>query len=61
MQEILSQVYSYLWGVWRHRWLAMVVAWVVAIGGWIWVWQSPESYVARARVYVDTNTVLQSL
>ena len=61
MQEILAQVFSYVWGAWRHRWLALVVAWLVAIGGWIWVWQLPEAYVAKARVYVDTNTVLRPL
>ena len=61
MQEILAQVFSYLWGVWRHRWLALAIAWVVAIAGWLWVWSMPESYVARARVYVDTNTVLRPL
>jgi polysaccharide chain length determinant protein (PEP-CTERM system associated) len=61
MQDILGQVFSYVWGVWRHRWLALVIAWLVAIGGWIWVWQLPESYVAKARVYVDTNSVLRPL
>ena len=61
MQELLAQVFSYVWGAWRHRWLALVIAWVVAIAGWIWVWQLPEAYVARARVYVDTNTILRPL
>ena len=61
MQEILAQVFSYIWGVWRHRWLALGVAWLVAIAGWAWVWQLPESYVATARVYVDTNSVLRPL
>lgn len=61
MQEILAQVFSYVWGVWRHRWLALVIAWVIAIGGWIWVWQLPESYVATAKVYVDTNSLLGPL
>lgn len=61
MQEVLAQLLSYLWGVWRHRWLALAVTWVVAIAGWLWVWQLPESYVARARVYVDTNSVLRPL
>ena len=61
MQEILAQVFSYVWGVWRRRWLALGVAWLVAIAGWAWVWQLPESYVASARVYVDTNTVLRPL
>jgi polysaccharide chain length determinant protein (PEP-CTERM system associated) len=61
MQEILAQVFSYVWGVWRHRWLALAIAWVIAISGWIWVWQLPESYVATARVYVDTNSLLGPL
>jgi polysaccharide chain length determinant protein (PEP-CTERM system associated) len=61
MQEVLAQVFSYIWGVWRHRWMALVVAWLVAIGGWIWVWQMPEAYVARARIYVDTNSLLGPL
>lgn len=61
MQEILAQVFSYVWGVWRHRWLALAIAWVISIGGWIWVWQLPESYVATARVYVDTNRLLAPL
>tara|TARA_R110002072_G_scaffold84388_25_gene191489 strand:+ start:1894 stop:3513 length:1620 start_codon:yes stop_codon:yes gene_type:complete len=61
MQEVLAQVFAYVWGVWRHRWLALVVAWVVAIGGWIFVWQMPEAYVARARIYVDTNSLLGPL
>lgn len=61
MQELLAQVFSYVWGAWRHRWLALVIAWVVAIAGWIWVWQLPEAYVARARVYVDTNSILRPL
>jgi len=61
MQEILAQVFSYVWGVWRHRWLALAIAWVISIAGWIWVWQLPESYVASARVYVDTNSLLAPL
>jgi polysaccharide chain length determinant protein (PEP-CTERM system associated) len=61
MQELLAQLFSYVWGVWRHRWLALATAWVVAIAGWIWVWQMPEAYVAKARIYVDTNSLLRPL
>jgi polysaccharide chain length determinant protein (PEP-CTERM system associated) len=61
MQEILSQVFSYIWGIWRHRWIALAIAWVGAVGGWIWVWQLPEAYVASARIYVDTNSLLKPL
>lgn len=61
MQDALAQVISYLLGVWRHRWLALVIAWLVALAGWAYVWQLPESYVASARVHVDTNSVLRPL
>ena len=61
MQEVLALVFTYVWGAWRHRWLALVVTWIVALGGWLWVWQMPEAYVAKARIYVDTNTVLRPL
>ncbi|QIB64727.1 XrtA system polysaccharide chain length determinant [Kineobactrum salinum] len=61
MQDAFAQVLSYALGVWRHRWLALGIAWVIALAGWAYVWQMPESYVASARVYVDTNSVLRPL
>lgn len=61
MQEALAQILSYVLGVWRHRWLAIGVAWVIALAGWAYVWQMPEYYSARARVFVDTNSVLRPL
>lgn len=61
MQDVLAQVFTHVWGVWRHRWLALAIAWLVAIGGWVWVWQLPEAYVAKARVYVDTTSLLRPL
>lgn len=61
MQEILAQVFAIIWGVWRHRWLALGISWGIAVMGWLWIWQLPEAYVASARVYVDTNTLLKPL
>jgi uncharacterized protein involved in exopolysaccharide biosynthesis len=61
MQEIIAQGMTYLWGIWRHKWLALAIAWVVALAGWAYVWKMPESYVASAKLYVDTNTVLRPL
>lgn len=58
MQEALAQIVSYVLGVWRHRWIAILIAWVIALAGWLYVWRLPEYYVANARVHVDTNTVL---
>lgn len=61
MQEALAQIMSYALGVWRHRWLALATAWVLALAGWAYVWQMPEYYAARARIFVDTNSVLRPL
>jgi protein tyrosine kinase modulator len=61
MQEVIAQILSYIWGIWRFRWLALVVVWVVSLGGWLFVQQMPEAYVGSARVYVDSNSVLRPL
>lgn len=61
MQDAISQIASHVLAVWRRRWAALGLAWVFALIGWAYVWQMPEAYVANARVYVDTNTVLRPL
>ena len=61
LQDSMGQVLTYALGVWRHKWLAVAVAWAVALGGWLYVWKLPESYLATAKVYVDTNSVLRPL
>lgn len=61
MQETLAQLWSHVLGIWRHRWLALGVAWMIAIAGWAFVARMPESYVANARVYVDTSSILGPL
>jgi polysaccharide chain length determinant protein (PEP-CTERM system associated) len=61
MQEAIAQIFSYIWGVWRFRWLALSIAWAIAIIGWVFVQQMPDRYVATARVYVDSNSVLRPL
>lgn len=61
MQDAFAQIASYLLGVWRHRWLALAVAWIIALPSWYIVAKMPESYVASARIYVDTNSILRPL
>lgn len=61
MHEIMSQVLAYLRGIWRFRWLVLVIAWVVSLGGWAYVAEIPNEYRASARVYVDTRSVLEPL
>lgn len=61
MHELLDQLLSQLKGAWRYRWYAVIVAWIIAIGGWIAVYLMPDRYEASARVFVDTGTVLRPL
>lgn len=61
MHELFDQLTLHARGIWRFRWYAMVIAWLVCILGWAFVLRMPDVYEASARVYVDTKSVLQPL
>jgi polysaccharide chain length determinant protein (PEP-CTERM system associated) len=61
MHELANELLTHLRGAWRYRWYAVLTAWLVAIAGWIFVFQMPNRYEASARVYVDTQSVLRPL
>lgn len=61
MNEFTRQAAILAGSVWQHRWLAVAVAWIVALAGALVVWVVPERHEARARVYVDTQTVLRPM
>jgi polysaccharide chain length determinant protein (PEP-CTERM system associated) len=61
MEETINQVLFLLKGVWKYRWHAVIVAWVIAVAGWIRVYTLPDDYQASARVFVDTQSILKPL
>ena len=61
MRELVTQVLGEVHGTWRFRWYALAVAWIVALVSWCAVVLLPPIYEARARVYVDTDSVLKPL
>ena len=61
MNEFTRQAAILAGSVWQHRWMAIAVAWIVALAGALVVWVVPERHEARARVYVDTQTVLRPM
>src|SRR3979409_454221 len=61
MRELINQILFHLRATWRYRWLAVISAWIIALGGWIAVYLMPDRYEASARVYVDTQSVLRPL
>ena len=61
VQEILSEITDHLRGMWRFRWVAVLVSWGLAVAGTFFVYAMPNIYEASARVSVDTNSLLPAL
>jgi len=61
MDELISQLTTILRGMWRHRWLGLIAAWLVALIGSGVVLSVPDKYEATARVFVDTQSILKPL
>ena len=61
MQELVEQLLAILRGMWQRRWFGLGVAWLAAVIGAIVVFRLPDKYEASARVYVDTQSLLQPL
>lgn len=61
MDELIAQLYVYLKGIWKYRLMAIIVAWGVAIGGWLFVLKMPDNYEASARIFVDTQNIIRPL
>lgn len=60
-QENIVEILYFIKGTFKYRWIALIVAWIVAISGWIFVAKMPDKYVSEARVHVDTESMLQPL
>ena len=61
MGGMRDQIRFYLNALWRGRWYIMMVAWPICLLGWGFVIQLPDIYKARARVYVDADSMLRPL
>ena len=54
----LASLLDQLRGVWRFRGVALIAAWVVALGAWLVVFLLPNTYQASAKIFVDSKTTL---
>ena len=61
MDELIGQLATIFRGMWRHRWLGLLVAWVVTGVGAVFILSAPDKYEATARIYVDTQSILKPL
>lgn len=61
MHAQINELYGYLHGIWRYRWSGLLIAWLVAIGGWLYVYTLPNQYSVKAVVNIDTSSIMQPL
>src|ERR1700761_2434385 len=58
MNGVIEQVRVGLHVVWRRRWLAIAVAWGIALVGWLAVSRIPNVFESHAKVYVQPQSIL---
>jgi uncharacterized protein involved in exopolysaccharide biosynthesis len=58
MNGLYDEIRVALHAIWTRRWLALAVAWGIAVVGWLLVSQIPNSYESRARVFVQMQRIL---
>src|SRR4051794_7655007 len=58
LKELL---HHYATELWARRWWVVGIVWLVSLGGWFVVARMPDIYSASARVYVDTQSLLNPL
>ena len=61
MQELLAELFTHIQGMWRYRWYALLVVWLVSLAGWAWVYTLPDEYESNARIFVNTQSILKPL
>ena len=61
MNELYVQLLSHLTSIWRRRWYALAISWLVCGAGWTMVASLPDKYESHARVYVDMDMMLGPL
>lgn len=61
VRKMLEQVEAHAKGMWRYRWRAIALTWIICMIGWYSVYSMPDVYQANARIYVDTENVITPL
>lgn len=61
LENIKQLVLHYLRGIWKNRWIAIVIAWPLLIAGVLVVDHLKDRYTAETKVYIDSSSVLKPL
>ena len=60
-QELKDLVLHFARGIWKNRWMGIIIAWVILIGGILAVDRIQNRYEAETKVFIDTDSVLRPL
>ena len=60
-QELKDLVLHLARGIWKNRWIGIVIAWMILIGGILAVDRIQDRYEAETKVFIDTDSVLRPL
>jgi polysaccharide chain length determinant protein (PEP-CTERM system associated) len=58
MDGLADQIRGALHSVWNRRWIALGLAWIVCLAGWLAVGTIPNKYESHARIFVQIDDVL---
>lgn len=58
MTSIYEEIQIAIHGIWSRRWVALGIAWTVALLGWLVVALIPNSYQSKARIFVEPQAML---
>ncbi|MBX9796331.1 XrtA system polysaccharide chain length determinant [Sphingomonas sp.] len=58
MNGLYDELRLAIHSIWARRWVVLAVAWAVCLIGWFLVAQIPATYVAKARVSVQIQSIL---
>ena len=58
MSDVYQEILRYIGSIWRRRWYAIAIAWLICGAGWTTVASLPDRYESSARIYVDMDTML---
>ncbi len=61
MNSLASQVLPFLRILWRQKWFAVGIAWLVCTVGWIGVAFMPTKYESSTRIYLNADPLLTPL
>jgi len=61
MQQELTEVYFYVKGTLKYKRIAIVLALLVCVAGWAFVFLMPDKFESKAKVHIDSSTVIRPL